>query len=350
MKIREICARPVKAAEQQRFQELMQAHHYLGALPKIGETLWYIALYQERWVALLSFSAAALKCAPRDQWIGWDARHQYARLKWISNNSRYLILPEWHYPNLGSRVLALCQQRLVADWQTTFGHPIALLETFVDPARFRGSVYRADNWLLVGQSQGFRRTRGGYSATPQSAKLVFLKPLRQDVRQLLTQPLLQTPPLTGESKMTLPAEVMHRLPDFFAGMTDPRRPQGRRHRLPTVLAIASAAVLCGMRGYKAIGDWAQSLGQKARRRFGCRWEKGHYLVPSPSVLRDVLVRVHPDQLDRALANWNQVYGCQDASLALDGKTMCNALDEEGFQTHILSAVGHQSQTCLTQKK
>ncbi len=116
----------------------MQEHHYLGRLPKISETLWYIALWRDQWVALLSFSAAAWKCAARDQWIGWSSRHQYDRLKLVANNSRFLILPDWHVPNLGSRILSLCQKRLPADWQDTFGHPVVLLETFVDPQLLPG--------------------------------------------------------------------------------------------------------------------------------------------------------------------------------------------------------------------
>ena len=77
----------------------MQTHHYLGSLAKIGENLWYVAIYLDEWVALLSFSSAALKCGARDRWIGWNFRHQYSRLNLLTNNSRFLILPEWHYPN-----------------------------------------------------------------------------------------------------------------------------------------------------------------------------------------------------------------------------------------------------------
>ena len=78
--LREIIVRPVHPSEEQRYQKLMQ-QHYLGALPKIGETLWYVATWQNQWVALIGFSAAALKCAPRDRWIGWDFRHHYEHLK-----------------------------------------------------------------------------------------------------------------------------------------------------------------------------------------------------------------------------------------------------------------------------
>jgi len=348
--LREIVVRPVRAGEEGRYQELMRQHHYLGALPKISETLWYVASWREAWVALVSFSASALKCAVRDGWIGWDFRQRYRRLKLVANNSRFLILPDGHAPNLGSRVLGLCQRRVERDWKETFGHGLLLLETFVDPQRFRGTVYRAANWIEVGNTRGFRRTRAGYSASPESPKIVFVQPLRSDARGLLCSPTLPPPYQIGESKIMLSAAQMESLPSFFAEIPDPRRAEGKRHRLPTVLAIAAGAVLCGMRGYKAIADWAQSLGPKARRRFGCRWRKGRYEVPSEYVIRDVLIRVQPEHLDQALRRWNQLYAEKDESLAIDGKTMCNALDDQGQQTHIMGVVGHQTKICHTQKK
>ena len=148
----------------------------------------------------------------------------------------------------------------------------------------------------------------------------------------------------------LQAKPMESLPSFFAKIPDPRRAQGRRHRLATVLAIAAGASLCGMRGYRALSDWAKSLGKNARRRFGCRYEKGCYVVPSESIIRDVLIRVDPEHLDRALQHWNQTYGQHDETLAIDGKTMRNAIDDQGHQTHVLSVVGHQSKNCYAQKK
>ena len=328
----------------------MQEHHYLGALPKISETLWYVATFADQWVALLSFSAAALKCSARDRWIGWDFRHQYDRLKLVTNNSRFLILPERHFPNLASRILSLCQKRLTTDWQTVFGHVVLLVETFVDPQRFRGTIYKAANWIYVGQSKGFYRTRQGYSATAQCPKMVFVKPLIPHAQALLSRPILEPAYRTGGTKIMLSAQQMQSLPNFFADIPDPRRGQGRRHSLPTVLAIAAGATLCGMRGYLAISDWAKTLRQKARERFGCRYQNRRYIVPSLSIIRDVLIRVDPVHLDRALQRWNEAYGQQDESLAIDGKTMCNAIDDQGHQTHIMSAIGHQSKTCYTQKK
>jgi hypothetical protein len=325
----EVLVRPVVALEQQRFQQLMQQHHYLGALPKISETLWYVATFADQWVALLSFSAAALKCSARDRWIGWDFRHQYDRLKLVTNNSRFLILP---------------------DWQALFGHRVVLLETFVDPQRFAGTIYKAANWIYVGDTKGFRRTRKGYSNTAQSPKMVFVKPLKSNAQALLSRPKLKPAYRIGGRKIMLSAQQMQSLPDFFKQIPDPRRAQGQRHRLATVLSIAAGATLCGMCGYLAISDWTENLSQNARKRFGCRYRNKRYIVPSLSTIRDVLIRVDPVHLDRALQRWNQAYGQHDESLAIDGKTMCNAIDDQGYQTHIMSAVGHQSKTCYTQKK
>jgi hypothetical protein len=350
LRLEEIRVRPIQPSEEVRYQGLMQAHHYLGALPKIGETLWYVATWREEWVALLSFSAAAWKCAVRDRWIGWHSRHQYDRLNLVANNSRFLILPDWHYPNLGSKTLSLCHQRLPGDWRERFGHPLLLLETFVDPQRFQGTVYRAANWSYLGDTRGFRRTRQGYSATAPSPKQVFIRPLQANARAVLSRPRLEPPYLTGAPKIMLTADQMRSLPEFFTDIPDPRRAQGRRHRLATVLAIAAGAILCGMRGYKAIADWANNLGPKARERFRCRRQGGRYRVPSESIIRDCLLRVDPVHLDRALQRWNAIHGEADESLAIDGKTMCNAIDDQGHQTHIMGVVGHHTKTCYTQKK
>jgi hypothetical protein len=345
-----IQVRPVERGEEARYQEQMARHHYLGELAKIGETVWYVATWQEEWVAQLSISAAALKCGVRDRWIGWDFRSQYGRLKLIANNSRFLILPDWHRPNVGSRVLSLTERRVAGDWQTRFGHPLLLLETFVDPRRFHGGVYRAANWIELGLTQGYRRTRDGYSADANAPKRVFVRPLCRDPQARLTDPDRTHLQLTGDAKIMLTADQMRCLPDFFNDIPDPRRAQGRRHRLPVVLGIAAGAVLCGMRGYQAIAGWADDLGAKARERFGCRREQGRYLVPSESIIRDVLIRVDPTLLDRALQQWNAAFGQEDQSLAIDGKTMCNAINADGQQTHIMSAVGHETALCYTQKK
>ncbi len=322
----EVQVRLVQRFEEPRYQELMQAHHYLGSLPKIGETLWYVATYRGEWIALLSFSSAAWKCGVRDLWIGWDFRRQFDRLNLISNNSRFLILEDWHIQNLASRILSLCEKRLPVDWLSAFGHPLLLVETFVDPERFHGTIYQAANWTYLGDTKGFRRTRQGYSPSALSPKKVFVKPLQTNARMVLSQPLLEPAYQTGAPRIMLSAEHMRALPDFFTDIPDPRRRQGRLHWLPCVLAIATGATLCGMRGYNAIAHWARSLNQKARERFRCRRDDGHYVVPSETIIRDCLVRVDSVHLDRALQRWNTAYGEADSTLILDGKIMKNAVE------------------------
>lgn len=346
----EILVRPVERLEEARYQAQMAEHHYLGALPKIGETLWYVATWRDRWLAQISLSAAALKCGVRDRWIGWDFRTQFDRLRLIANNSRFLILPEGRHPNVGSRVLALVERRVAADWLQRFGHPLLLLETFVDPDRFHGGVYRAANWLELGKTRGFRRIQGGYSNNPDRPKLLFVRPLCRGVQARLTHPDRSKLSLSGAPRMSLSAEQIRSLPRCFANIPDPRRAHGRRHFLPVVLALAAGATLCGMRGYKAMAEWSASLGQAARGRFGCRREHGQYVVPSEYVIRDCLVRIGPDALDQALAAWSKAWFKRDEALAMDGKTMKGAVDKKGAQTHIISLVGHESKCCLAQKK
>ena len=350
MRLEEISVRQVDKSAEFKYQQLMEKYHYLGAIPKIGETIWYVGLHDDQWVALISFSGAALKCSARDQWIGWNYRHQSGRLKLLANNSRFLILPMTEAKNLGSKLLSLCLKRISSDWVERYGHPILLVETFVDPERFYGGVYRASNWQMVGYTTGFRRVTGGYSRQTASKKMVFLKPLHRWVRNVLSQSELNTHFNLGEIKMKITAAQIRSLPDFFKEITDPRRKQGLRHRLQTVLGIAAGAVLCGMRSYESIFDWAESLTQKSREHFGCRYQNGRHEVPSLSIIMNVLVRVDPMELNAAFRRWNDTYAKDDSTLAIDGKVMCNAIDESGRQTQIMSAVGHSTGICYTQKK
>ena len=143
---------------------------------------------------------------------------------------------------------------------------------------------------------------------------------------------------------------MRSWPEFFKEVADPRRAEGNRHRIEVVLALAAAATLCGMRGYKAMADWAHALGPKARARFRGRFRDRTYLVPSERIIRDVLIRVDPHELDHALQGGNVQYGAVDESLAIAGKPRCHAVDADGRQTPIMSVVGQQSAQCDTPKK
>ena len=141
------------------------------------------------------------------------------------------------------------------------------------------------DWAYVGDTRGYRRTREGYStrAGAPKPKQVFVRPLIRYARARLSQPVLDPAYHHGAPKLMLSAEHMRSLPAFFADIPDPRRAQGRPHPLPAVSAISTAAVLCGARGYKAISQWAEDLGQKARARFRCGYRNGCYDPPRSGI-------------------------------------------------------------------
>ena len=168
----------LRRQEKGQFDDLMRQHHRRGALCKIGNELRCVASYQDAWLARLSFSPAAFQCAARDRWIGWHRQHQTDRLRLIANNSRCLILPDHHDPNLATRVLAACRRRIQGDWLWHFSQPLVMLETEVDSDVHDGTIFLADNWHLLGTARDCKRIYGGCRARPsESQKRVFVDPL-----------------------------------------------------------------------------------------------------------------------------------------------------------------------------
>ena len=173
------------AAGHSAFSRHLATHHYLGYRGPVGEHLAYTVCDQHgRALACVLFSAAAWKTAPRDRFIGWDPATRARHLHLVANNSRFLILPWVHVPHLASHVLGHITRRLAADWQARYGHPVHLVETFVEHQRFRGTCYRAANWIHVGQTQGrSRQDRAHTLCVP--VKDVYLYPLTQGFRRAL---------------------------------------------------------------------------------------------------------------------------------------------------------------------
>ena len=117
-----------------------------------------------------------------------------------------------------------------------------------------------------------------------------------------------------------------------------------------MLALAAAATLCGMRGYKAISEWVDDLSPRVLQRFRVRRRNGQYRPPSLSAMRSLLIRVNPAQLDAALRTWHEAHGSGDSALAIDGKTIRGAIDDEGCQAHVLGIIGHDTKAPWGQKK
>lgn len=173
-------------------------------------------------------------------------------------------------------------------------HPLLLLETFVDPQHFHGTIHRAANWIILGSTKGFRLASAQGYQPNASPKLVFVYALQRNAQRLLSQSYLNPVYQCGIPKLMLTASQMNALPTLFKSIQDPRRTQGRRHRLETILAITTGAILCGRVGYKGIAKWAQSLGQDARARFQCYYKQERYHAPSEYIIRDTLIKVEPD--------------------------------------------------------
>ena len=170
------------------WRAMMKAHHPLGDGPLCGAQLRYLIRSEQGWLGGLSFSSAAWRLGVRDQWIGWSEATRAARLPSIALNSRFLILPSVQVPHLASHVLSLATRQLAGDWQQRYGYKPVLVETFVDSSRYRGTCYRAANWIELGLTEG----RGRQDRTRQeqvARKHVFVYPLQRNWRKVLTAPL-----------------------------------------------------------------------------------------------------------------------------------------------------------------
>ncbi len=168
------------------WQTLLHGYHYLGFSTRVGKNIAYLALDDaDRPVGSLLFGAAAWKVAGRDDFIGWTHVQRQRNLEWIANNTRFLIPPWIRVPHLASHILALAARRISKDWQHKYGHGLVLLETFVENGRFRGTCYRAANWICVGQTTG--RTRNDRNRDIQSpVKSIYVYPLHRAFRCTLT--------------------------------------------------------------------------------------------------------------------------------------------------------------------
>ena len=286
----EVSVRPIRPAELPRWREAMARFHYLGDGRIIGESLRYVAEHRGRWVALLGWGAAVLKSRHREAWIGWDEKTKYRRLRFVASNVRFLVLPWVEVSNLASGVLSRTLRRLSSDWESYYDHPILLAETFVDPARFRGTCYRASNWIQLGETRGMGRKGKGFEEHGRKKEL-FIYRVHRRAREMLSAPL-PSPEISRRSVMSKPAIDVSELPlqgeggllEVLSTITDPRSRRGIRHPIGSVLALAVMASLCGMRSYEAIAEWAADVPKKLLRELHC-W---CWRAPSEPTFRRVL--------------------------------------------------------------
>ena len=177
-----------RSGKEPLFNSLMEEHHYLGYEQPVGEHLKYLvwAGYPlgPRPVACLAWSSAPRHLGSRDRYIGWSAEARRRNIRFIAYNTRFLILPWVRVEHMASHILGRMAARISDDWQRMYGHPIYFLETFVDPERFRGTCYRAANWVLLGKTTGRGEQSNSY-APNRSVKEVLGYPLTKRFRELL---------------------------------------------------------------------------------------------------------------------------------------------------------------------
>ena len=333
-----------------RIGELLQAHHYLGDLSPVGERLYYLATdSQGQWLAILVFSAAAKHLRHRDRWIGWTNEQRRRRLSLVTNNTRFLILPEGHIPNLASKVLGLVCQRLSQDWEAHYGHPVVAVETFVDPEQFSGTVYRVSGWSELGLTDGWGRCARDYYVRHNKPKRLFVKELIPQATRALQavhlKPSLAKVEASVPPRSTARVKAIGNLVEHFKSLPEYRE---RVESYPrwTLATIILLAMLCeAPRGQTDLEKFARGFSPPQRRALGVRRNRqGKYPAPSQSTFSRFLAGIDAAGLEATLREIQaRIRGPAPAQeiVVLDGKE-----PRHGSGASILSAVTVPSQYYL----
>jgi len=175
-----------RTARESLFNSLIETYHYLGYTQPVGEHLKYMIYAQGQPVACFAWSSAPRHLGPRDRFIGWSAEARKNNIRFVAYNSRFLVLPWVEVRYLASHLLSRMAKRLSGDWEQMYGHPVYLLETFVHAERFKGTCYRAANWVYLGQTTG--RGKNDQTNKPnRPLKDVLGYPLHKRFRQLMSK-------------------------------------------------------------------------------------------------------------------------------------------------------------------
>ncbi len=355
--LKRLLVRPIARDERARWDSLMTKHHYLHSSRLVGEALRYVATIDGCWVALMGWATSAMKCKPRDKWIGWSAKRQWQRLKLVVNNARFLVLPGRHIPNLASKTLALSCRRLSRDWQVAFGHPALLAETFVDASRYRGTCYLAAGWKMLGTTKGYGRSGGHYFYHGQG-KLVFVKPLLRGCCELLADPAPHPELLTEDCTvdiLSMPLWGQGSLHEALSDVTDYRKHGGTGYRdIRGLLTIAAAAVLAGNRSYAAIAQWAATLPENMLRTLGCTYcrKTRRFRAPGEDTLRRTITKVDAEEVDQATCGWllGQGVSLPGNAIAIDGKVLRGSRSKNTKAVQLMAALTHKEGSIIAQQR
>ncbi len=329
-----LTVRLVSADEVERFDQLITQHHYLKNGHLVGEHLRYVAEYRGQWLALATWNAPALHLKARDGFIGWTDEQRRTRLPLLVNNSRLLVLPECHCPNLISRFMKLMLARLSPDWVESWRHPLALAETFVDPHLYQGTAYKASGWNRLGPTAGWKRNAEDFYQKHDRPKQIWVRELVPNAcRKLGAQalpPEWQSVEEKAAPRCTAKAPQMCNLVEHLrAEVPEFRSKEALAYPLAGFLGLIALAMFSGVRrGPQDLAQYAATLSQGQLRALGFRRDKhtGRIRCPGESTFKRMLPRINAAALERALLGWqDQVLGAsQDHLVIVDGKTLRHA--------------------------
>jgi len=328
----QLTVRLIRPEERAAFDEVLVKEHYLKNADLVGEQLRYLAEYDGQWVALLTWNAAAYNLRDRERWIGWNPAQKKRRLCLVVNNSRFVV--RLRVPNLASRVMKLCLERVSADWLRTYNHEVLVAESFVDSQLFRGTCYQASGWTLLGQTQGFGRARQDYYVEHERPKQLWVRELRPGARTILRGRNLPTA-LKVQETGQVPAcaqapEELEQMFRFFEGIKD-WRSRRSDYSVAGLVTVAVCAGLCGVhRGQRDLAVFAAELTPRQMQalRFPRRGNPRRYLVPKETTFFRLLSKMDNRGLERALLDWQtHLLGPpapDDDQVAIDGKELLSS--------------------------
>ncbi len=343
--LEEVEVRLARPDERVRWDALVRENHYLEFKRFAGRGLRYVVAWRDRWLALAGWQTGAFKCRPRDRWIGWDPASQFRRLHLIANNTRFVSLAKQSMcRNLASFAMARMLSRLSDDWQAHWGHRLLLAETFVDPSRFEGTIYKAGGWIHVGDSKGYSRSNGRYTEPHGAPKRLYVHPLRRDAQRLLrARKLPEKWERTGAASGKKPGEL-RALRDEFAEIVDFRRAQGRKHSAASVFSIYALAWLAGFRGPVAAAEYAKSLTQEELEALGAWKNKKTELheAVSKSTIHRVVSNIDLIEIKKALVRHAVPRLEIGRAIAADGKRVRRANRTGAVHAEIATLVEHNT--------
>jgi len=316
------------------FEQQLVQHHYLKNAQVVGEHLRYVATYRGQWLALATWSAAALHLKARDGFIGWSEEQRRRRLPLVVNNSRLLVLPSCQCPNLISRFMKLMLARLSADWDQNWGHPLALAETFVDPHLYQGTAYKASGWQRLGQTAGWKRSAEDFYQKHDRPKQIWVRELAPKACGKLCASQLP-PGWRGVEEKAAPGctakvpQMRSLVEHLRAQVPEFRSKEALAYPLAGFLALIALAMFSGVRrGPQDLAEYAASLSQGQLRALGFRTKRGTTRIrcPGESTFKRMLPKINAVALERALLLWQDqlLGGGQDKLVIVDGKTLRHA--------------------------